>query len=584
MTYLKTAARALAVSLLCMAPLTFSATAQTADATELAFWKSVGTSGNAKLLQAYLDAYPEGSFAALAQIMITDLGGDTTPPPAEKTAVVPTTETPSQSPSADLLAMGDRCEELAAHPEDTTSSFPGVASSAIASHLNAAIDACLQATELGDAKYDFALGRAYYVASDPANNEKYFRIAADKGHVLATYWLAIGYIYGDFDTPQDWDKAGALLARPTQKDHGHSLLFLGQYYAFHAKDPSLKSKAEPLLEKAGKLGRADAYAHLGYMYETGQGVRKDTMFAKFHYETSIELAGADARTAKFYLARMYFKDIEKNSSGLTYHYSDLFRTERLQMLDYLKDTAPVFKEAYDICVTETARFYYDVVKFSVDTFEVDPADIPGFKKMELENAINLRADLLHDLHNAMGERDAKHPLKHKKHTEQDIATGLQSLRTKTANIDQTLLNARRRLAPIQAYNDGVAAGKKCAKINDRFRNNYYGADVQNTCAIDLDFSLDFVVNIGSGKPKLEHKRFTVKAGKTYTTEVSIRSLGGTSTEMTGSICPVSDKNEMTADGGLRCVTSKPMVWVKAQLFFDLEEIHKVLLGFAIVSR
>lgn len=185
-------------------------------------------------------------------------------------------------------------------------------SSGIAQHVDAAIDACLRATEIGDPRYHFALGRAYYVNKDPANNEKHFRIAADKGHVLGTYWLALGYIYGDFGTPQDWPKAARLLERPSQQDHGHSLLFLGQYYAFHAKETGLRSKAKPLFERAGELGRADAYGHLGYMYETGIGVQKDQSLAQIHYEMSIALGGADARTAKFYYARMYFSEIEKN--------------------------------------------------------------------------------------------------------------------------------------------------------------------------------------------------------------------------------------------------------------------------------
>lgn len=105
MKALKNTARALALSIVCLGHVTTPVGAQTADATELAFLESVGSSGNLKLLQAYLAAYPEGSFVALAQIMIADLGGTVNPPPAEKTAVVPTTETPSQSPSADLLAI-----------------------------------------------------------------------------------------------------------------------------------------------------------------------------------------------------------------------------------------------------------------------------------------------------------------------------------------------------------------------------------------------------------------------------------------------------------------------------------------------
>jgi hypothetical protein len=43
---------------------------------ELSFWESVRDSGNAKLIQAYLQKYPNGEFSALAQIRIGELTPD----------------------------------------------------------------------------------------------------------------------------------------------------------------------------------------------------------------------------------------------------------------------------------------------------------------------------------------------------------------------------------------------------------------------------------------------------------------------------------------------------------------------------
>jgi adenylate cyclase len=40
---------------------------------ELLFWESVRESDNAKLIQAYLEKYPNGEFSALAQIRIGEL-------------------------------------------------------------------------------------------------------------------------------------------------------------------------------------------------------------------------------------------------------------------------------------------------------------------------------------------------------------------------------------------------------------------------------------------------------------------------------------------------------------------------------
>jgi adenylate cyclase len=42
---------------------------------ELSFWESVRSSDNASLIQAYLDKYPDGEFRALAQIRIDELRG-----------------------------------------------------------------------------------------------------------------------------------------------------------------------------------------------------------------------------------------------------------------------------------------------------------------------------------------------------------------------------------------------------------------------------------------------------------------------------------------------------------------------------
>jgi adenylate cyclase len=40
---------------------------------ELSFWESVRNSDNPKLIQAYLEKYPEGEFISLAQIRLAEL-------------------------------------------------------------------------------------------------------------------------------------------------------------------------------------------------------------------------------------------------------------------------------------------------------------------------------------------------------------------------------------------------------------------------------------------------------------------------------------------------------------------------------
>jgi putative heme iron utilization protein len=45
-----------------------------ADTTELTFWDSVKDSDNPAMYAAYLEKYPDGAFAALAQARIEELG------------------------------------------------------------------------------------------------------------------------------------------------------------------------------------------------------------------------------------------------------------------------------------------------------------------------------------------------------------------------------------------------------------------------------------------------------------------------------------------------------------------------------
>ncbi|SMP26502.1 hypothetical protein [Shimia sagamensis] len=76
----------------------------------------------------------------------------------------------------------------------------------------------------------------------------------------------------------------------------------------------------------------------------------------------------------------------------------------------------------------------------------------------------------------------------------------------------------------------------------------------------------------------------MNAGETYTTKVATKSLGGTSSEMTGNMCPVSQRNEVKADGTLKCAFSNSIDLVKSQMSEELQKIHSVLLKFAVVSR
>lgn len=53
--------------------------AQEITSAEIAFWQSIQDSTNAEEYEAYLDTYPNGAFAELAELRIQQLGGDAGP-------------------------------------------------------------------------------------------------------------------------------------------------------------------------------------------------------------------------------------------------------------------------------------------------------------------------------------------------------------------------------------------------------------------------------------------------------------------------------------------------------------------------
>jgi hypothetical protein len=82
---------------------------------EVIFWDSVKDSKNPAELQAYLDAYPSGTFAALARIRIDALrggGGGTTPPPGGRTTAPPA-QPPRTNNANSVLTSRPIIEEVA---------------------------------------------------------------------------------------------------------------------------------------------------------------------------------------------------------------------------------------------------------------------------------------------------------------------------------------------------------------------------------------------------------------------------------------------------------------------------------------
>lgn len=84
-----------------------AASAQTVSQAEITFWQSIKDSTNAEEFQAYLDTYPEGAFAELAQLRIDKLGaggGEAKPTTNKKTGQPKAEPEPEQTAGSDVVS------------------------------------------------------------------------------------------------------------------------------------------------------------------------------------------------------------------------------------------------------------------------------------------------------------------------------------------------------------------------------------------------------------------------------------------------------------------------------------------------
>ncbi len=116
-------------------------TAETADAVELEFWKSVKDSEHPEDLRAYLERYPEGAFAGLAESKLSRLTADqpqgdvapptppasaSPPPPSAAAATPPAPSPPPPRPSRRQMVMRVIDRELAGFTEPRLHVAPNI--------------------------------------------------------------------------------------------------------------------------------------------------------------------------------------------------------------------------------------------------------------------------------------------------------------------------------------------------------------------------------------------------------------------------------------------------------------------------
>lgn len=275
---------------------------------ETSLYQLAARSGSDRLLQFYLDLYPDGVHAASARDILNgtlpdsqivaqaDLKPDDLYPllrqsPSRSLAVYYLEEFPD-GPHVDdvrqlIEAMPDfaqlgadvRCEKLATHPRDATHDFPGVPSQALAQHADEAIAVCFEAADAfpEQPRFKALLARSYAAKGDGENAVRYFREAMAQGDLRAM--MSLGHLmYAGRWVAQD--REGALnlyrLAAEAGSEEGANNVAIDMLSK--NPDPETRAQAMALLQSAYDNGSAEAALNLAYLALKGDYETRDKAF------------------------------------------------------------------------------------------------------------------------------------------------------------------------------------------------------------------------------------------------------------------------------------------------------------------
>ena len=261
---------------------------------EVAFWETIKDSRKAAAFEAYLEKFPDGTFAPLARLKIDELHEEL---PVEQAALTEP-EVPSSAASGGDRGLGvvTQCDRLAAHPADRAAVASGVVFEQI--DAPAAISACRAALQddPNNIRLSYQLGRALEAGKQFQEAVANYRAAAEKKYIRAQ--VAMGYAYGEGKgVPRDaaesvrWFRLAA-----DNKDP------IAQYYvgwSYESGDGMEKNEAEAArwYRLAAEQGFAGGQVALGELYDTGKGVAKDDAEAARWYRLAAEQGDPAGQTA-----------------------------------------------------------------------------------------------------------------------------------------------------------------------------------------------------------------------------------------------------------------------------------------------
>lgn len=225
--------------------------------------------------------------------------GVSAPQPAETAAAVRSVQ-PDARPTSDAELFAQQMEKAGAGDPDAQSTIAYFYAKGI--HVEKdeaeAVKWYRKAAELGHVSSQFNLGLIYAkgrgVQPDPAEALKWYGLAAEGGDATAQATIANMYLNGN-GAPKDLNAAFDWSMRAAKRGHHASMFNLGEMYSQGLGVQQNLNEAFRWYKKAADKGHVNAQINVGFMYGKGQGVDRDDTEAYHWYRLAAESGNSNAQ-------------------------------------------------------------------------------------------------------------------------------------------------------------------------------------------------------------------------------------------------------------------------------------------------
>ena len=276
---------------------------------EMMFWQSIETNGGGPEFQAYLQQFPNGTFAPLARARLAAVASARpVPRPAEKLAVAPPQDCDRLAqPSYNALGRG-------------LTFVSGVEFEKL--DTSAVLNACDRA--IGDfpdeVRFQLWRGRALVKLGRDAEAATLFRRYSDQGNAVAQATLGVMYNLGR-GVPNDPAEAVRLFRLAVDRGLPMAQANLAEMYQMGRGVSQDSDEAARLLRLAADQGYALAQTSLGWMHQYGKGIPTNAAEAVRWYRLASDQGFTRGQAS---LATMYYL-----GSGVTQNYNEAARLFRI---------------------------------------------------------------------------------------------------------------------------------------------------------------------------------------------------------------------------------------------------------------